>query len=164
MGFESTGSAAGRGGMIIGLVALLLAGAAGAGHHEKGEHMGHGSEEARVVQVVTTLVGGKNVFIPSTIVLTEGKPHTLSIFNTTDKPHGFAIEPLKVMEVLPDQVEHEVKLPALEAGIYPIHCQLHPAHRTAIVDSQAKVFGGCARDCHHGSSGVDNKILIGITV
>jgi plastocyanin len=110
----------------LGTLLILATSMATAGHHEAGEHTG-----APVIQVVTTLVGGKNVFIPSTIVVSAGKPHTLSIFNTTDKPHGFSIPDLKIMEVLPDQVEHEVKLPALEAGIYPIHCHLHPTHRTA---------------------------------
>jgi plastocyanin len=111
-------------GLALGL--LLATSMATAAHHEDAEHEGD-----PVVQVISTVVGGKNVFIPSTLVVAAGQPHTLSIFNTTDKPHGFSIPSLKIMEVLPDQVEHEVKLPALEAGIYPIHCQLHPAHRTA---------------------------------
>ena len=104
---------------------LLLGTPAAAEHHEEIE------DSAPVIQVVSTLVGGKNVFIPSTLVVTAGKPHTLSIFNTTDKPHGFSIPAAKIQEVLPDQVEHEVKLPAMQAGVYPIHCQLHPTHRTA---------------------------------
>ena len=111
----------------LGLAATwLFAGLpAAAEHHEADEH----GEPA--VQVVSTLVGGKNVFIPSTLVVVSGKPHTLSIFNTTDQPHGFSIPAAKIQEVLPDQVEHEVTLPAMKAGVYPIHCQLHPAHRTA---------------------------------
>jgi heme/copper-type cytochrome/quinol oxidase subunit 2 len=111
-------------GLALGL--LLATSMATAAHHEHAEHQGD-----PVIQVISTVVGGKNVFIPSTLVMAAGKPHTLSIFNTTDKPHGFSIPSLKIMEVLPDQVEHEVKLPALEAGIYPIHSHLHPAHRTA---------------------------------
>lgn len=114
-------------GLALGL--LLATSIATAAHHEDSGHGGHGDDP--VIQVVSTVVGGKNVFIPSTLVVAAGKPHTLSIFNTTDKPHGFSIPSLKIMEVLPDQVEHAVKLPALEAGIYPIHCHLHPAHRTA---------------------------------
>ena len=109
----------------LGLALLLALGSslARAAHHE--------AHEQPVIQVVTTMVGDKNVFIPSTIVVAAGKPHTLSIFNTTDKPHGMSIPAAEIMEVLPDQVEHEVKLPALEAGIYPIVCHLHPAHRGA---------------------------------
>lgn len=115
----------------LSLALLLAASLASGGHHEHAEHGDAGNHEAPVIQVITTLVGDKNVFIPSTLVVAAGKPHTLSVFNTTDKPHGFAISALKVMEVLPDQVEHEIALPALEAGIYAIHCHLHPAHRTA---------------------------------
>lgn len=101
----------------------LPGGAAGASHHES---------KGRVIQVVTTVVGGKNVFIPSTIVVAQGVPNTLSIFNTADKPHGFRIPALGIEAVLPSREEFEVKLPALEGGeIHEIHCHLHPAHRGA---------------------------------
>src|SRR5262245_27496479 len=84
------------------------------------------------IQVISANVGGKNVFIPSTIVVVAGKPVTLSIFNTTDVPLGFAIPGLGVQEVLEPQKEHVVKLPMLKGGkVYGINCQLHPAHRTA---------------------------------
>ena len=85
-----------------------------------------------VIQIVSASVGGKNVFIPSTIVVTGGKPVTLSIFNTTDVPHGFAIPGIGVEAVLPPQEELTVPLPALEGGhVYRVNCHLHPAHRTA---------------------------------
>jgi heme/copper-type cytochrome/quinol oxidase subunit 2 len=90
------------------------------------------ASDVTTVQVVSANVGGKNVFIPSTIVVVAGKPVTLSIFNTTDVPHGFAIPALGVSEVLQPQVEHPVKLPTLKPNqVYNINCQLHPAHRTA---------------------------------
>ncbi len=86
--------------------------------------------DADTIQIVSTLVGGKNVFIPSTIVVTAGKPVTLSIFNTTDVPHGFAIPGIGIQEILPVQQEHVVKLPALEGGkLHRIQCQLHAPHR-----------------------------------
>jgi len=85
-----------------------------------------------VIQIVSANVGGKNVFIPSTIVVTGGKPVTLSIFNTTEIPHGFAIPGIGIEAVLPPQQEFTVALPALEGGhVYRVNCQLHPAHRTA---------------------------------
>ena len=84
------------------------------------------------IQIVSASVGGKNVFIPSTIVVTGGKPVTLSILNTTDVPHGFSIPAIRVEAVLPVQEEFALKLPALEGGhVYQVNCQLHPAHRTA---------------------------------
>jgi heme/copper-type cytochrome/quinol oxidase subunit 2 len=92
---------------------------------------GYESETSKI-QVVSTLVGGKNVFIPSTIVVTGGREHTLSLFNTADVPHGFAIDGLGVEAVLPAGAEFELTLPASEGGrIYGIRCHLHPAHRTA---------------------------------
>lgn len=88
--------------------------------------------ELTTIQVVSAVVGEKNLFIPSTIVVTDGAPTKLSLFNTTGKPHGFAIDGLGIEVVLPAGEEFEVALPELEAGrIYRIHCQLHPPHRSA---------------------------------
>jgi heme/copper-type cytochrome/quinol oxidase subunit 2 len=85
-----------------------------------------------VIQIVSASVGGKNVFIPSTIVVTGGKPVTLSIFNTTEIPHGFSIAGIGLETVLSPQQESRIQLPALEGGhVYRVNCQLHPAHRTA---------------------------------
>ena len=84
------------------------------------------------IQVVSTLIGGKNVFVPSTIVVTSGAAYTLSIFNTTDTPHGFRIRGLGIEAILPSREEHRIELPPLEGGnIYSINCHLHPPHRTA---------------------------------
>ncbi len=82
--------------------------------------------------MISAVVGGKNIFIPSTIVVTAGGPQTLSVFNTTDKPHGFAIKGLSIETVLYPGQETRVELPALKGSeIYTIGCQLHPPHRTA---------------------------------
>jgi hypothetical protein len=109
--------------LLVALTGLAAAGLAGAEHHEG---------DAPVVQIVSTLVGGKNVFIPSTVVVGEKRTHTLSIFNTTDKPHGFSIPSLGIEAVLPEQQETELSLPALEGdAIHGIVCHLHDAHRTA---------------------------------
>ena len=100
------------------------------------EHGGHGrhgfSDDRSQVQVISASIGGKNVFIPSTIVLTAGAGRTLSVFNTTDQPHGFAIPGLGVEVVLQPGQEQTVQLPTLEAHrIYAINCHLHPPHRGA---------------------------------
>src|SRR5512134_4077653 len=89
-------------------------------------------DDRTVVQVVSTNVGGKNFFVPSTIVLTAGTGRKLSLFNTTDIPHGFAIPALGVEVVAQPGVETPVELPPLEGGrIYAINCHVHPAHRSA---------------------------------
>lgn len=104
------------------LLSIALAGVA---------HAGGFVSDQSTIQVVSTNVQGKNVYIPGTIVVVAGKPHTLSFFNTTDVPHGFRIDGLDIETILPPQQEHELVLPALEGGhVYRIHCQLHPAHRS----------------------------------
>jgi len=90
------------------------------------------TDDRSAVQVVSAKIGTKNVFVPSTIVVTAGKGRTLSIFNDTDTPHGFKISALGIEAVLPPGQETKIELPPLEGGhIYEINCQLHPPHRHA---------------------------------
>ncbi len=117
------------------IAALLLALTSGCGSHghanPTGALAGYQSD-ASEIQIISAVVGGKNVFIPSTIVVTAGKPQALSVFNTADKPHGFAIKGLSIETVLYPGEETRVELPVLEGSeIYTIGCQLHPPHRTA---------------------------------
>jgi hypothetical protein len=84
------------------------------------------------IQMVSTMVGNKNVYIPSTVVVTEGAGRSLTIYNTTDIPHGFSIMGLGVETILQAGEETVVQLPELEGGhIYEIGCQLHAPHRHA---------------------------------
>lgn len=89
------------------------------------------ADDRDLIQVVSSNVQGKNVYIPSTIVVTAGKAQTLQVYNTTDMPHGFSVAGLGIQEILPPGQEHEVKLSGLVGGnVHHIHCHLHPAHRT----------------------------------
>jgi hypothetical protein len=119
--------------VALAVLALLAAGCISERGGSRAQKRRHGfSDDRSAVQVVTTNIGGKNVFIPSTIVLTEGSGRKLSIYNTTDQPHGFAIPGLGLEVVLQPGVEQEVELPTLEAHrIYAITCHLHPPHRGA---------------------------------
>ena len=113
--------------MLIALIGATI-GCHGPMHRD---HHGFTSDTS-TIQIVTTELGGKNVFIPSTIVVTSGHPVKLSIFNTTDVPHGFAIPALNVATMLPAKAEQEIELPALEGHqILQIKCHLHEKHRTA---------------------------------
>ena len=135
---------------------VVLAAAAACSHHEHHHGGQHGfTSDTGTVQVVTTQVGGKNVFIPSTIVVTSGHPVKLSIFNSTDIPHGFHIAKLGVSEILPAQAEHEIELPALEDHqVLSITCHLHPAHRTAtLVVLPARAMGDEGAAGEHGHGG-----------
>lgn len=119
--------------ILVGIAVLLgvggmLACAPMQRRHFERRH-GFQSEVTRV-EMVSAKVGEKNVFIPSTVVLTAGEGRVLSIFNTTDVPHGFHIAALGVEVVLQPGQETEVALPALEAGrIHALGCHLHPPHR-----------------------------------
>lgn len=116
--------------LIVSLACSLLAAALPA----LAEEHGHAADEGTpsdVIQVVSTNVQGKNVYIPGTIVVEEAKPAQLSVFNTTDTPHGFSIAGAGIEEVLLPGKETAIEVPALEEGIYMIHCQLHPPHRNA---------------------------------
>jgi hypothetical protein len=120
---------------LVALAALVALGCAhGPMHreHHEGHHAATFTSDVSTVQVVSALVGGKNLFIPSTIVVTDGGPRSLSVFNTTEMPHGFKIEALGIEVVLPPGEEKVIELPALKAGqVLHIGCQLHPAHRGA---------------------------------
>jgi len=118
--------------LLVPLLALVAQGCAhGHGHGGEGHYHAF-SSDVSTVQVVTALVGGKNVFIPSTIVVTDGGPRALSVFNTTEMPHGFAIKALGIEVVLPPGQETRIELPKLEARqVLQIGCHMHPAHRTA---------------------------------
>ncbi len=121
----------GRRALLALAVPALLAGCVSEEGGPARRHHGF-SDDRSQVQVVTTNIGGKNVFIPSTIVLTAGAGRSLSLFNTTDQPHGFAIPGLGVAVVLEPGAEQVVELPTLEAHrIHAITCHLHPPHRGA---------------------------------
>ncbi len=117
------------------IAALLFALSSGYGsdsHANPADALAGYQSDVSEVQVISAVVGGKNVFLPSTIVVTAGRAPTLSVFNTTDKPHGFAIKGLSIETVLIPGEETRVELPVLEGSeIYTIGCQLHPPHRTA---------------------------------
>ncbi len=120
--------------VVFGLLAsALTAGCSLSGNIDVKTPMSFTSD-SKTIQVVSALVGGKNVFIPSTIVVTSGATRTLSLFNTTDTPHGFRIAALGIEAILPSKQEYRVELPALEGGrVYQINCHLHPPHRTAVL-------------------------------
>ena len=116
---------------FLALGCLLLAGAlpALAAHHEseEGAAAHAAGEHDDAVQVVSTNVQGKNVFIPSTIVIEAGAPAALSVFNTTDTPHGFQIEAATRLQV-GDKVtvlipSNHAELPGLEADAEVLRVQ-----------------------------------------
>jgi hypothetical protein len=131
---------------LVGL-GLLLAGLAASGcitadvkyrHTDDGSSGGSSAgaegfrDDRTTLEVISAKVGGKNLFIPGTWVVSEGEGRLLSFFNTTDTPHGMSIPELGIAEILQPGVEQVVTLPKLEGGnVYDVQCHLHPPHRGA---------------------------------
>lgn len=122
-----------RGLVLLILAMTMIAALACFGARHDRHHKRHGfSGDTGTVQIISAEVGGQNVYIPSTIAVKSGAPVTLSIFNTTGKPHGFSIPALGISEVLPVGEEHVIELPAMDGHqLLQINCQLHTTHRTA---------------------------------
>ncbi len=117
---------------VLATLAALSAGCATTMEMHETHHATGYTSDVSTVQMVSALVGGKNVYIPSTVVVTDGGPRTLSVFNTTEMPHGFAIAALGIEEVIPPGEEVLIELPPLEGGqVLRIHCHMHPPHRSA---------------------------------
>ena len=116
------------------LIGLLATGGVGCSAHVNAPvtHTEAGfRSDVSTTQMVSAFIGA-NVYIPATIVVVAGRPHTLSIYNATEQPHGFAIQGLGIETVLQPGVATEVALPSLEARrVHRVHCQLHGAHRGA---------------------------------
>ncbi len=113
----------------LGIVLLALCGAVACGEQDTVSAF---ASDVSTTQIISTNIGGKNVYVPSTVVVTSGAPRKLSIYNTTEVPHGFRIDTLDLEVILPPREELIFELPPLEAGsVLRIRCHLHPAHRTA---------------------------------
>lgn len=128
-----------RGGLLFGLFGMLgliglgLAGCGDKSKDAKEKEIPYSAADDRpVLHVMTTKVGAKNIFIPSTLVVTLGSGRVLTIYNDTELPHNFTIPGLEIDVVLSPGEETQVVLPPLkEPAIYDIRCSLHPPHRHA---------------------------------
>jgi heme/copper-type cytochrome/quinol oxidase subunit 2 len=81
--------------------------------------------------VVNIEYEGSKVFVPSTLVVHQGDHVKIKVVNnikSDPNQHGFAIPEYKIEKVVTRGEPQEVEFDAKEAGIFPIKCQLHPAH------------------------------------
>jgi nitrosocyanin len=79
---------------------------------------------------VAVEIDGTKFWFPSSITVKKGdtvKIHAVSKVPGTPSVHGFSIPAYKV-EVVADEKGKDVEFVADKAGIFPINCQLHPAH------------------------------------
>jgi plastocyanin len=87
--------------------------------------------ETRTFTVVNVEFEGTKIWVPSTIVVNKGDTVKIKLINnvkTDPNTHGYAIPAYNVAEVVTRGEPKEFQFTADKAGIFPINCQLHPAH------------------------------------
>lgn len=118
---KSSGS---RLGLLLGAALALVA----ASHVPAAEPQGAGKVNLTIVNVEYE---GTKVWVPATIVARKGDRVTLKLVNNVPSEpaqHGFAIPEYKVAEIVDRGQPKTVEFTADRAGVFPIICQLHPAH------------------------------------
>ena len=108
-------------GVLAGLACLMaFAGPAPAG------------EPATMSQTIVNVeYEGSKIWVPGTIVVKKGTKVTLKLINNVPSDpnqHGFAIPGYNVAAIVNRGEPQTVEFTADKAGIFPIICQLHPAH------------------------------------
>jgi nitrosocyanin len=86
--------------------------------------------ETHMIQEDAVEINGAKFWFPSEIIVKKGdtvKIHAVSKIPGANPTHGFAIDAYKIQEVV-DAKGKDIEFVADKAGIFPIRCQLHPAH------------------------------------
>jgi heme/copper-type cytochrome/quinol oxidase subunit 2 len=87
--------------------------------------------EAVDFTVVNVDYGGTRFWLPSTLVVKRGTKVTVKLLNNVPgdpAEHGFAIPAYNVATVVPRGEPRQVQFTADREGVFPVICQLHPAH------------------------------------
>ena len=74
---------------------------------------------------------GSKMFVPATLVVRRGDHVKIKVVNnikSDPNQHGFSIPEYKIEKVVTRGEPQDVEFDATKAGIFPIKCQLHPAH------------------------------------
>ncbi len=81
--------------------------------------------------VVNVEYEGTKIWLPSTLVVHKGDKVKIKLINNVKadpNQHGFAIAAFNVAAVVTRGEPGNVEFVADKAGVFPITCQLHPAH------------------------------------
>ena len=92
------------------------------------------SASAHAEDVSVTLVNvdyeGTKMWLPGTVVVKKGSRVRIKLINNvpSEPSHGFAIPAYGVAEVVNRGEPKQVEFTASRDGVFPMICQLHPAH------------------------------------
>jgi len=114
--------------VLAGLVCVGVAGVAGAKTTAKAKTA---TPAAVTVTAVNVEYEGTKLWLPGTITVKKGSKVTIKLINNVPSEpnqHGFAIPAYNVAEIVTRGEPKTVEFTADKAGVFPIICQLHPAH------------------------------------
>jgi nitrosocyanin len=89
--------------------------------------MTYGGEVSLTIVNVVTPQDVK-IWEPTSITVKKGDKVSLRLVNKHTDEHGYEISAFSVKEVVAGDKTASVSFVADKAGIFPIKCQLHPAH------------------------------------
>ena len=81
--------------------------------------------------VVNVEYEGSKIWLPATLVVKKGTKVKLKLINNVPSDpnqHGFAIPAYNIAEVVTRGEPKQIEFTADKEGVFPIICQLHPAH------------------------------------
>ena len=81
--------------------------------------------------LVAVEIEGSKFWLPGTVVARKGQTVRLTLMNkipSDPNQHGFAIPAVGVAEVVNRGETKTVTFTAAKEGVFPMVCQLHPAH------------------------------------
>jgi plastocyanin len=87
--------------------------------------------EDRSFTVVNIEYEGSKVWVPSTLIVHKGDKVKVKLINNVKadpNQHGYKIDAVGVEAVVTRGEPKEIEFTADKAGLFPITCQLHPAH------------------------------------
>jgi nitrosocyanin len=90
-----------------------------------------GAGSTMTITVVNVEYEGTKIWVPSTLAVKKGTKVTLKLINNVPSDpnqHGYAIPDYKIAEIVNRGEPKTVEFTADKAGVFPIICQLHPAH------------------------------------
>lgn len=89
------------------------------------------ADEPHTFTVVNTEYQNTKIWVPSTLVVHKGDTVKVKLINNVPSDpnqHGFAIPAFNVAAVVTRGEPQDIEFKADRAGVFPISCQLHPAH------------------------------------
>ena len=96
-----------------------------------GTPLARAAEPTMSFTIVNIEYEGSKIWTPSTIVVKKGTLVKVKLLNNVPSDpnqHGFAIPAYKIEEIVTRGEPKTFEFKADKAGVFPIICQLHPAH------------------------------------